>query len=367
MGSSPVRIGLVGCGMIGQIHADGLRKLAEDGDIVAVAAADPSEAARQAVDRNCPFLRLSADGLEVIADPEVEAVMIASPTVTHRDLVLAAVAAGKPLFCEKPLAPTFSDVHELCTRVVASGLTAQVGFHSRFHPIMNRLRDTVVSGELGLPMAYTLRDDQYWPTGDVVEGHSSWRSERAQAGGGALLEHSIHSADILSWLFGSASQVYARSRAMFGYDVEDVAAATIEHQSGVVGTLLTVFNGVRGREERRLEVFFERGSVEVTTDFIVGADEDTYLVARPDVPAESLDLDALRDEHFGALGIDRRDFLFYTYPADRSWVRSVRAGAAAIPNFDDALRAHQLVEAAYRSAASSEPVALKGDLTPPEP
>jgi UDP-N-acetyl-2-amino-2-deoxyglucuronate dehydrogenase len=365
MGKSPLRIGLVGGGMIGQIHADGLRKLAEDGEIVAVMAADPSEAARLAVNRNCPFLRLSDDGFEVIADPDVDAVMITSPTATHRDLVLAAVAAGKPLFCEKPLAPTFADVSEVCTQVTASGLTAQVGFHSRFHPIMNRLRDTVVSGELGQPMAYTLRDDQYWPTGDVVAGHSSWRSERSQAGGGALLEHSIHSADILSWLFGPASQVYARSRAMFGYDVEDVAAATIEHQSGVVGTLLTVFNGVRGREERRLEVFFERGSVEVTTDFIVGAEEDSYLVARPDVAAEHLDLAALRDEHFGALGIDRRDFLFYPYPADRSWVRSVQGRQAARPSFDDALRAHQLVEAAYRSAASGMPVPLEGDLSPP--
>ena len=364
MGDGPLRIGLVGCGMIGQIHADGLRKLVEDGEVIAVAAADPSEAARQAVDRNCPFLRLSEDGHEVIADPEVEAVMITSPTATHGHLVLAAIAAGKPLFCEKPLAPAFSDVLDVCAKVSASGLTAQVGFHSRFHPIMNRLRDTVLSGELGRPMGYSLRDDQYWPTGDIVAGHSSWRSQRSQAGGGALLEHSIHSADILCWLFGPSSRVYGRSRAVFGYDVEDVAAATIEHQSGVVGTLLTVFNGVRGREERRLEVFFERGSVEVTTNFIVGAAEDSYLVQRPDLPAERVDLEAMRDRHFSALGIVRRDFLFYTYPADRSWARCVGGEQPASPNFDDALRAHQLVEAAYRSAASGAAVDLT-DLSSP--
>lgn len=356
MTPEPLRVGLIGCGMIGQIHADGLSKLAEDGDIVAIAAADPSATARAAVLGNCPFLRSTADPHDVIEDPEVEAVMITSPTSTHRELVLATVKAGKPLFCEKPLAPSLADVREICAAVMASGLTAQVGFHSRFHPIINDVHHTVVSGALGSPMGYVLRDDQYWPTGDVVPGHSSWRSRRDEAGGGALLEHSIHSADILCWLFGPPRSVYARQRSVFGYDVEDVAALTIEHESGVVGTLLTIFNGVRGREERRLEVFFEQGAIEATTDFIVGAPEDSLLVQRPDSQPTDVDMTSLRDGHFDQLGLDRRDFLFYPYAADRHWVRSARRGEPASPGFAEALVAHQLVDAAYRSAASGVPV-----------
>ncbi len=336
--------------MIGQIHADGLRKLSDDGEIVAIMAADPLDAARQAVLQNCPFARTGTDPFEMIEDPEVEAVMITSPTSTHRSLVLAAVAAGKPLFCEKPLAPTWAEVQEICDAVISSGMVAQVGFHSRFHPIMNLMHDKVASQDLGKPMGYVLRDDQYWPTGDVVPGHSSWRSERAQAGGGALLEHSIHSADILTWLFGPVRSVSARNRSVFGYDVEDVAALTIEHESGVVGTLLTIFNGVRGREERRFEVFFERGAIEATTDFIVGAPEDSLLIQRPDSSPERPDLEALRAEHFTKLGLERRDFLFYTYPAVRNWVHSVRDARAATPGFSDARAAHELVELAYQSA-----------------
>jgi len=347
-----IGVGLVGCGMIGQIHADGLGKLAEDGEVVAVAAADPSEEAREAVARNCPFGHMTDDPLAVIEDPAVEAVMITSPTATHRALVEATLAAGKPLFCEKPLAPTFDEVRAICDAVRTSGVTAQVGFHSRFHPVMNRLHRTVDSGEFGRAMGYTLRDDQYWPTGDVVPGHSSWRSDKAQAGGGALLEHSIHSADLVVWMFGPVRRVQARARYVFGYPVEDVAALTVEHDSGVVGNLLTVFNGVRGREERRLEVFFERAAVEVTTDFIVGAAEDGYLVQEPDTPPQRLDLAALREDHFAALGLHRRDFVFYTYPAVRQWVRAVRSCQPVTPGFDDALEAHRLVEAAYRSASS---------------
>jgi myo-inositol 2-dehydrogenase/D-chiro-inositol 1-dehydrogenase len=351
-------VGLVGCGMIGQIHADGLGKLAADGEIRPVAAADLSSDAVAAAARNCSFERTGTDPMAVIEADDVDAVLIATPTSAHRDLLLATLAAGKPVLCEKPLAPTFDVVTEMCDAVASSGVVAQVGFHSRFHPLFNTLRDLVTSGELGAPMGYVLRDDQYFPSGDFVPGHSSWRHDRAQAGGGALLEHSIHAADILCWLFGPAATVYCRSRNVFGYDVEDTAALTVEHDTGVVGTLVSIFNGVTGREEKRLEVFFERGAVELTSDFIVGADEDSLLIQRPDQPAEHVDLAALREAHFSRLGIERRDFLFYLYAADRAWVRSVQAGSAASPGFPDALVAHALVDGAYRSAAAGEPVKL---------
>ena len=219
----PLNIGLVGCGMIGQIHADGLQKLVDEGEIVAVAAADPSDSARVAVANNCPFARYVADPYEVIGAADVDAVVITSPTSTHRDLVLAAVNAGKPLLCEKPLATSLDVVEEMCDAVSSSGLPAQVGFHSRFHPLVAEMQRLVSGGELGRAMGYTVRDDQYWPTGQVVPGHSSWRSDRAQAGGGALLEHSIHAVDILCWVFGPVRRVQCLSRNVFGFEVEDVA------------------------------------------------------------------------------------------------------------------------------------------------
>jgi predicted dehydrogenase len=149
---------------------------------------------------------------------------------------------------------------------------------------------------------------------------------------------------------------------VFGYDVEDTVASTITHASGVVGTLLTIFNGVRGREERRLEVFFEHGAVEVTTDFLVGAREDGFLIQRPDAEPQRLDVAALREAHFAATGLPRRDFMIYLYPAARSFSTAVRERRSARPGFSDALAAHALVEAAYRSAAGGGAVALTGDL-----
>ncbi|MBM3671220.1 MAG: Gfo/Idh/MocA family oxidoreductase [Actinobacteria bacterium] len=365
-GNRPLGVGLIGCGTIGQVHAASLGQLVEDGEVRAVAAADPSEAARNAASRNAlGFESLHEDGRAVIDDAGVEAVVIASPTATHRDLVYAALDAGKPLLCEKPLAPVFPVVREMHDAVVASGLTAQVGFHSRFHYLFDAVQHLVTGGELGAPMGYVLREDQFWPTGEIVPGHSSWRSNRSQAGGGALLEHTIHGADVVSWLFGPARQVFARTRSQFGYDVEDIAAATVEHESGVVGTILTVFNGVRGREERRLEVFFERAAVEMTADFVVGAREDGLMIQRPDEEAERPELDSLRAAHWDRLGVTRKDVWFYLYLAAREWARSIRAAQPASPSFGDALAAHALVEAAYRSAESGAPVTLEGDLAIP--
>lgn len=363
-GAPAIGLGLVGAGMIAQIHAAGLAHLERDGEIRvrAVAAFDPSESARAALARNWPIPRFADHAASVIDDPEVDAVMVLTPTAFHRDLVLAVLAAGKPLYCEKPLAPVFPVVRELCDAVAAAersgSTTAQVGFFSRHHHLMARLKRVIDSGELGAPMGFALRDDQYFPAGDFVSGHSDWRADRAIAGGGALLEHSIHATDLLAWLFGTPASVFARTRHVFGYEVEDVAALTIEHTNGVVGNLVTVFHGGLGREERRLEVFFERGVVEVGTDFLVGAPEESWRIQRRGKPPEDVPPVEILAEHLDALGVRGGSFAFFQYLTDRDWLRAIASGVPASPGFADALVAHGIVEAAYRSAASGAPVAL---------
>jgi predicted dehydrogenase len=359
--TEPLKLGLVGCGSIARAHAAALRFLNDDGLVRVTAAADPDpEGVEQVAKILGGIEHTGTDGYAVIDHADVDAVVNITPTRFHRDYMAAVARAGKPCFAEKPLAPTFDVVLDIVRLVHDAGIPVQVGFQSRFHPLIRRLRSMVESGESGAPMAYTLRDDQFWPTGGVVTGHSSWRSDRAEAGGGALLEHSIHSCDILSWLFGPVERVYATTRNMFGYSVEDVAALTIEHRNGVVGNLVTVFNGVQHREERRLEVFFERASVELTSDFVVGAPEDSFLVHRADEPhAQRYDVNELRRETFAADGFDPdRQVFVYQYFSHHAFATALREGRPPSPDVDDALRAHSLVEAAYRSAAERRPVDL---------
>lgn len=351
MSGRVVGVALVGCGSNGQIHADGLAKLVADGEIRAVAAVDPSPAALEAADRNCAFEVRGADLALAIEHPDVEAVLVSGPTATHAATIEAAVAAGKAIMSEKPLAPDYATVASLVALVTGSGLVGQVGFQSRFNPLFTHLKQLVDEGTFGIPLGYMLREDQFWPTGSVVAGHSSWRSDPALAGGGALLEHTIHGCDLLAWIFGPAASVSARTRSLFEFGVEDIATAHLTHENGVVGTVATAFNGVEGREERRLEVFFEQATVEITGDFIIGAPEDSFLVHRPRAEDERPDLESLRRELFASFGVTRDDLLFYQYVADRAFVHAVRDGTPARPDFADAQRAHAIVEAAYRSAA----------------
>ena len=353
-----LRVGIVGCGSIARAHAVAFRLLRDDGVATLVAAADPDPEGVERVAQIAGSIeRRYASSADLIGDPEVDAVAVIAPTRFHRELITAVCDAGKPLFTEKPLAPTFDVVADIVSTVERAGIPAQVGFQSRYHPILRFVHDAVIDGRFGAPMGYVIRDDQFWPTGAVIEGHSSWRSQRAEAGGGALLEHSIHSCDIACWLFGPVRRVFARTRHVFGYDVEDVAALTIEHESGVVGTLLTIFNGVLDREERRVEVFFERAAVEATTDFVVGAPEDGLLVKTTGGPAEQMDCAELSRETFLRDGVDvDRPFYVYQYLAHRAFASAVAAGGAPSPGVRDALAAHQVVEAAYRSAARGDAV-----------
>jgi len=330
--------------------------LADDGQARLVAVADPDAAGIKGVEQiSGPVARHYADGHELIEDPDVDAVVVVAPTRFHRDLIAAVAAAGKPLFTEKPLAPSFPVVREIVDLIEHAGIPTQVGFQSRFHPVIRFLRGAVEDERYGVPMGHVIRDDQFWPTGAVIDGHTSWRSDAAEAGGGALLEHSIHSCDIACWLFGPVRRVYARTRHIFGYDVEDTAALTIEHASGVVGTLLTIFNGVQDREERRIEVFFERAAIEATTNFVVNAPEDSLLVKEVRGAAEQVDTKTLCRDTFAADGVDtERPFYVYQYLGHRAFVQSLAEGVAPTPGVRDAWEAHRVVEAAYRSATTGE-------------
>lgn len=356
-----MRVGIIGCGSIARAHGVALRLLAEDGLVRTVAAADPDPRGIDTVEGIVGRLEhRHADGHELVANAEVDAVFLVTPTRFHREYATAVARAGKPLFTEKPLAPTYEDVEAIVTELRTAAIPVQVGFQSRFQPLYRHAHELIATDELGAVMAYALRDDQFWPTGAVVDGHSDWRSRRSEAGGGALLEHSLHAFDLICWLFGPVRRVYATTRRVFGYEVEDAASVLIEHENGITGTLTSIFNGVVHREERRLEIFFERATAEITSDFVIGAPEDSFLIHRAsEEMAEHLDVEELRRGRFVDDDIDPdRQLWVYQYLSHRAFVRAVAEGIPPSPGLDDGLRAHQAVEAAYRSAARGSPVDL---------
>src|SRR6202035_2200797 len=191
-----------------------------------------------------------------------------TPTSAHGQAVEAAATAGRAVFCEKPLATDLAGALALTDVVTDAGVPAQAGLVLRSAPVFRALRDLVRSGELGRPMAAVFRDDQYFP----IQGRygSKWRADVTQAGGGCLIEHSIHDLDILRFCFGEVAQLSAHVASFAGYeDIEDLATVSLQFVSGASAELVSVWYDITTRgSTRRVELFFERGLVWLDDDLV---------------------------------------------------------------------------------------------------
>ncbi|WP_420968297.1 Gfo/Idh/MocA family protein [Bradyrhizobium sp. B120] len=193
----------------------------------------------------------------VLAEPNIDAVLLATPHSLHRSQVIAAARAGKQVFCEKPLALRRSDAAEMFAACRDAGVLLAVGHNRRFWPSMQALRAIVASGELGTILH--------------VEGHNSnenslavtqgWRLSPAESPGGGLTGAGLHVLDGFVSLLGPARQVYARlSEREAGPPPLDTATLAIEFVNGVSATLATV----RATPFYwRVHVFGTKGSAEV--------------------------------------------------------------------------------------------------------
>jgi UDP-N-acetyl-2-amino-2-deoxyglucuronate dehydrogenase len=346
------KVGLIGAGNIGRFHARGLHGLTRmglvDATYVAVCDRDPERAEQFARIAGLQFWTSDPD--ELISSPDINTIYVCTPTGEHKALVLKAAAAGKHVFCEKPLARTLADAREMYDAVRAAGVRHQVGLVLRHSPVCLVLKEMMSDPQLGRPMAVCFRDDQFFP----IQGHyaSSWRKDFALTGGGALIEHSIHDIDILTLLLGDIKSVRAETRNFAGHEgIEDLAAVTMHFVSGATGHLMSLWHDILSRgSSRLLEFFFERGYFTVDNDFFADIRYETHATNGPaimpdeDVRRRYLAMMGLQgDEYATALAKHSLEDLFF--------LRAIAEDRDPYPGFDVAVRAHELVDAIYRSAA----------------
>jgi len=348
-----LRIGFAGTGLIAWAHGLGLRAMIECDVIEAKIAAVLDTNEKRAQGFGAEF------GAEAVGDLDqlmarCDAVWICTPTVAHRSAVDAAVGAGRALFCEKPLATGLAGARSLVDVVAAAGVPAQSGLVLRSAPVFRALRELVASGTLGRPMAALFRDDQYFPTqGTYV---SQWRGDVTQAGGGCLIEHSIHDVDILRFCFGAVDRVSARTANVSGHvGVEDVASVSLTFGSGLEADLTSVWHDILSRgSTRRIELFCREGMVWLDNEFRGPLHLETSHESEEIACPSPEWVDALPLSH-DEVGLAVRAYV----EADRGFVDAVAAGGSPAPSLQEALVAHEIVDAAYRSAGSGgQPVTL---------
>lgn len=212
MSRRPLGVGLLGVGWMGQLHTRAYRRLPEhfpelDADIRLVAAADPSPARRELATGRLGYARSTADWREVLASPEVDVVSITAPNFLHRDMGVAAAAAGKPFWAEKPLGRDAAETGEVAVAAAAAGVVTTVGFNYRYVPVVEHARALVAGGALGVPTGYRgwfLNDYASSPAGVL-----SWRFRRALGGSGALGDLMSHVVDLAHFLVGPVAEVVA--------------------------------------------------------------------------------------------------------------------------------------------------------------
>jgi myo-inositol 2-dehydrogenase/D-chiro-inositol 1-dehydrogenase len=252
--SDEVRVALVGAGRIGQVHAAAYRSLAR-GRLVACT--DPNaEAARSTADRY--GLEVVGSFEDVLARDDVDAVLLATPNWLHAQMTVDALAAGKHVFCQKPMALTLADADRVVVAADASDRVLQYGFMLRFTPPLPELRELVVGGAIGDVIAARAAIFGWEPSAD-------WFYDK-RTGGGVILDTMIHFADLVRWLVGEVERVHADGGAYVldgakRHGSPDNASVSLRHVGGAVTNLYVSWTA--GHGNFTLELYGTDGNLAV--------------------------------------------------------------------------------------------------------
>ncbi|WP_063129830.1 Gfo/Idh/MocA family protein [Nocardia fusca] len=223
---SPLRIGIIGAGVMGTKHAEFIDR---ERNATLVGVADPFSTTLA----DTVGVPNYSDYHDLLAAPDIDAVIIANPNGEHVPTALAAIDAGIPALLEKPVAISANEASVLSTAVDEAGGVVLVGHHRRHHPAVAAAREMIRGGELGRIVAVngmwlTKKSDQYF--------EQPWRRT---SGAGVMLINLVHDLDLVRYLIGEVTTVQAiASNAARGYEVEDTAAVIVGFDNGAVGTFI---------------------------------------------------------------------------------------------------------------------------------
>ena len=254
-----VRIGLIGAGRIGRVHAEHLANRIPEANLVAVSDIFVEAAEKLASDFQIPAAY--KDHRRIMEDKTIEAVVICSSTDTHAMMIAEAATAGKHIFCEKPIDHDLSKIDHVLAVVEQAGVKLQVGFNRRFDPNFQRVREIVAAGEIGEPhiLRITSRDPGPPPI------------EYIKVSGGIFLDMTIHDFDMARFLMGEeVEEIYATGGVRVDPHIGeagdiDTAIITLRFENGAIGSIDNSRKAVYGYDQR-VEVFGSEGVVMVSNN-----------------------------------------------------------------------------------------------------
>ena len=256
-----LRFGIIGCGGVGPTHAGALLRI-DDAELTAVADLIPSRAKELA--EKIGISKVYHSDVELLADPEIDVVCIATPSGMHAEHAIRAMRAGKHVVVEKPMEITL----QACDRMIEcqreTGMKLTVIHQHRFDAATQLVKKAIDDGKLGRIILADasvkwFRKQHYY---DVANWRGTWTGD----GGGALMNQGVHTVDVLQWLVGGVESVFAHTMtAAHAIETEDVAVAALKFNCGAIGTLTATTAAYPGLPAR-LDIFGTEGCAIIEGD-----------------------------------------------------------------------------------------------------
>ena len=333
--SSVLNLGLIGAGRIGRVHAQNLQRRISGARVILVA--DPvEEAARRAAD-DFGIKFAVADYQTVLQSPAVDAVVICSATHTHATITMQAAAAGKHIFCEKPLDFNLGVIDQVLAAVQQAGVKLQMGFNRRFDPNFVRVRQAVANGEIGAPhLMHIISRDPGPPPPAYIK-----------SSGGMFLDMTVHDFDMARFLLGQeVVEVYAAAGVLVDPAIGqlgdiDSALVTLKFADGALAVIDNSRQAVYGYDQR-VEILGSAGSISTGNIYPNSATISTATAIQRDLP-----LNFFMERYTESYVVEMQAF-----------VDAVRSDTPVPAAGGDARAATALALAAMQSYAENRPVKL---------
>lgn len=275
--SASLGVGLIGAGRIGRVHALNLVHRIPATRLVGIA--DVNQTAAEQLVAQVHTGYAAADYRRLLDDPEIDAVLVCSATDTHAQAIIDAAAAGKHIFCEKPIDHALVRIDAALAAVDKAGVKLQIGFNRRFDANYARVRRAVVEGEIGEPhLLHIISRDPAPPPIDYIK-----------VSGGIFLDMTIHDFDMARFLIGSeVEEIYATGGVLVNPAIGaagdlDTALVTLKFTNGAFGSIDNSRRAVYGYDQRA-EVFGSKGAITTGNNYPNSAILSTGSAIRRDLP-----------------------------------------------------------------------------------